>query len=79
MPLSFHCGVEQRSARRAHNPEVIGSNPIPATTKKVGVAQLVEHGTHKPGVVGPIPTPDIFSLGVFSVKLLDVCGHSSIG
>ena len=58
MPLSFHCGVEQRSARRAHNPEVIGSNPIPATTKKVGVAQLVEHGTHKPGVVGSIPTPD---------------------
>ena len=24
----------------------------------VGVAQLVEHGTHKPGVVGSIPTPD---------------------
>lgn len=24
----------------------------------VGVAQLVEHGTHKPGVVGSIPTSD---------------------
>ena len=26
---------------------------------RVGVAQLVEHGTHKPGVVGSIPTSDI--------------------
>lgn len=26
--------------------------------KDVGVAQLVEHRTHKPGVVGSIPTPD---------------------
>ncbi len=34
------CGVEQLAARRAHNPEVIGSNPIPAT-KDGGVAQLV--------------------------------------
>ena len=25
-------GVEQLVARRAHNPEVIGSNPFPATT-----------------------------------------------
>ena len=27
-------GVEQLVARRAHNPEVIGSNPFPATTEK---------------------------------------------
>ena len=27
-------GVEQLVARRAHNPEVIGSNPFPATTKR---------------------------------------------
>ena len=26
-------GVEQLVARRAHNPEVVGSNPSPATTK----------------------------------------------
>ena len=26
-------GVEQMVARRAHNPEVVGSNPSPATTK----------------------------------------------
>ena len=25
-------GVEQLVARRAHNPEVVGSNPSPATT-----------------------------------------------
>jgi hypothetical protein len=24
----------------------------------VRIAQSVEHGTHKPGVVGSIPTPD---------------------
>ena len=29
-----HCrGVEQLVARRAHNPEAAGSNPVPATTK----------------------------------------------
>ena len=27
-------GVEQLVARRAHNPEVVGSSPSPATTKK---------------------------------------------
>ncbi len=58
-------------ARRAHNPEVVGSNPTPATSVYfllviVGVAQLAERGTHKPEVVGSIPTPDIG-------------GHSSIG
>ena len=26
-------GVEQMVARRAHNPEVAGSSPVPATTK----------------------------------------------
>ncbi len=27
-------GVEQLEARRAHNPEVVGSSPTPATTKR---------------------------------------------
>ena len=31
-----HRGVEQLAARRAHNPEVEGSSPSPATTK-IGV------------------------------------------
>ncbi len=31
--LKIYCGVEQLVARRAHNPEVIGSSPVPATSK----------------------------------------------
>ena len=30
------CGVEQWLARRAYNPKVAGSNPVPAT--KIGLA-----------------------------------------
>ena len=30
---NIHRGVEQLEARRAHNPEVVGSSPTPATTK----------------------------------------------
>ena len=41
-------------ARRAHNPEVVGSNPSPATNGSV--AQLVEQRTENPCVVGSIPT-----------------------
>ena len=29
--VSLHRGVEQLVARRAHNPKVAGSNPVPAT------------------------------------------------
>ena len=32
--LNQYRGVEQLVARRAHNPEVVGSNPSPATTEK---------------------------------------------
>ena len=28
-----HRGIEQLAARRAHNPEVAGSSPVPATNK----------------------------------------------
>ena len=31
---SGYRGVEQLVARRAHNPEVVGSNPSPATIEK---------------------------------------------
>ena len=31
--LNEYRGVEQLVARRAHNPEVVGSNPSPATTE----------------------------------------------
>ena len=30
--LNKYRGIEQLVARRAHNPEVVGSNPSPATT-----------------------------------------------
>ena len=42
-------GMEQWLARRAHNPKVAGSNPVPATFLFFpgGVAQSVEQGTHK--------------------------------
>ena len=36
----IHRGVEQLAARRAHNPEVVGSNPTSATTLKVGITQI---------------------------------------
>ena len=32
-PQSSYRGVEQLVARRAHNPEVVGSSPAPATIK----------------------------------------------
>ncbi len=31
---NIHRGVEQLEARRAHNPEVVGSSPTPATIRK---------------------------------------------
>ena len=29
----YYRGIEQMEARRAHNPEAVGSNPAPATKK----------------------------------------------
>jgi hypothetical protein len=31
----LHRGVEQLVARRAHNPKVAGSSPVPATKEKI--------------------------------------------
>ena len=31
----LHRGVEQLVARRAHNPQVAGSSPVPATKQKI--------------------------------------------
>ena len=49
----FIAGWSSLEARRAHNPKVIGSNPIPATHAQI--AQLVEQGTENPCVAGSIP------------------------
>ena len=47
-------GWSSLEARRAHNPEVIGSNPIPAIFY-AQLAQLVEQRTENPRVSGSIP------------------------
>ena len=46
-------GWSSLEARRAHNPKVIGSNPVPATQAQI--AQLVEQRTENPCVAGSIP------------------------
>ena len=55
-------GWSSLEARRAHNPKVIGSNPIPATKTKVyaQIAQLVEQRTENPRVAGSIPALGIY-------------------
>ena len=70
-PFKFNiAGWSSLEARRAHNPKVIGSNPVPATqvfTKvkitNAQIAQLVEQRTENPRVAGSIP-----ALGIFSAK-----------
>ena len=52
----FHRGIEQSVARRAHNPEVRGSSPLPATNVwSADVAQSVERILGKDKVTGSIP------------------------
>ena len=59
MYIKFNiAGWSSSEARRAHNPEVIGSNPIPATYAQL--AQLVEQRTENPRVSGSIPELGIF-------------------
>ena len=63
-------GWSSLEARRAHNPEVIGSNPIPATQRHAQLAQLVEQRTENPRVSGSIP-----ELGIFFLDLMQCFGH----
>ena len=51
-------GWSSLEARRAHNPKVIGSNPVPATYAQI--AQLVEQRTENPRVAGSIPALGMF-------------------
>ena len=66
--LKFNiAGWSSLEARRAHNPEVIGSNPVPATRYLLykyhaQIAQLVEQRTENPRVAGSIPALGIFIL-----------------
>ncbi len=51
--LAYIAGWSSLEARRAHNPKVTGSNPVPATSAQI--AQLVEQRTENPRVAGSIP------------------------
>ena len=53
-------GWSSLEARRAHNPEVVGSNPSPATHAQI--AQLVEQRTENPRVTGSIPVLGIWDI-----------------
>ena len=46
-------GWSSLEARRAHNPKVTGSNPVPAISAQI--AQSVEQRTENPCVAGSIP------------------------
>ncbi len=43
--LTIHRGVEQLAARRAHNPEVGGSSPPPATIEEIREGFLFFYGS----------------------------------
>ena len=74
-PLKLYiAGWSSLEARRAHNPEVIGSNPVPATIVYAQIAQLVEQRTENPRVTGSIPVLGI--LFYLTVKRWDT---SSVG
>ena len=57
-------GWSSLEARRAHNPKVTGSNPVPATRtarSNAQIAQLVEQRTENPRVTGSIPVLGILA------------------
>ena len=64
--------MEQLVARRAHNPKVAGSSPVPATTKIhsemivhcAGVAQSAERILGKDKVTGSIPVTSSIHGGI---------------
>ncbi len=66
--LDIIAGWSSLEARRAHNPKVTGSNPVPATHAQI--AQLVEQRTENPRVAGSIP-----ALGIFHGALAQSVEH----
>ena len=68
--FEFHiaAGWSSLEARRAHNPKVTGSNPVPATHAQI--AQLVEQRTENPRVAGSIP-----ALGIYHGALAQSVEH----
>ncbi len=55
----YIAGWSSLEARRAHNPKVTGSNPVPAIYAQI--AQLVEQRTENPRVAGSIPALGILN------------------
>ena len=54
-PLNEYRGMEQSVARRAHNPKVTGSSPVPATKcRNADIAQSVERILGKDKVTSSI-------------------------
>ena len=72
-PFIVIAGWSSLEARRAHNPKVTGSNPVPATLF-AWLAQLVEQRTENPRVSGSIP-----ELGIYNVIVFVVWDISSVG
>ena len=62
-------GVEQLAARRAHNPEVTGSSPVPAIVMIVAASAAYKHDT-----LGRKPTvfPILYSMGKYIKSLTKV-------
>ena len=74
-------GWSSLEARRAHNPKVTGSNPVPAIYAQI--AQLVEQRTENPRVAGSIPALGISFWKVVcfrnEINNLIIWGISSVG
>ena len=67
-------GIEQWLARRAHNPEVTGSNPVPATKKFLErLKQLEAFLFCRKLVVIEQPAHLIASIRDFLITLLSFC------
>ena len=77
-----HRGVEQSVARRAHNPEVVGSSPASATKQASlsGLAFGFRGGS--PAGLCPPPLRSAFDLritsGACTVHVLDLYGHLGV-
>jgi hypothetical protein len=77
LPTIYYRGVEQLVARRAHNPEVVGSNPSPATMRTKAFRVYLE-AFFICILINLLPEVRIFSLCDLITDLLDLLGSTSI-
>ena len=75
--FNITAGWSSLEARRAHNPKVTGSNPVPAIYAQI--AQLVEQRTENPRVAGSIPALGISFRKREEVIYNFIWGISSVG